>query len=352
MQISKHRIILAFFATFANCALSANAAAAEEESKISHAGHHMSMAGHMNHDQDRMWMFEYRYMRMNMSGLLDGTNEVSTSDISGASGDAGAQSPDKPYWMAPTSMSMDMHMFMAMYGITQQLSVMAMGNYVANTMAMAMHHHMSDGDTEEMHANMETSGLGDTLISLSYAASDPLTLTLGLSLPTGSNEEEVQMMPGQDKVRAGYSMQLGSGTFDLEPSLTWNRKNVDHQWGYQASYVYHLGAHNGYTFGNKLEASAWTKHQIDPGVWAGARLAVSSWGSIDGRDEKIDSMMSPDMDPKAQGGTRADALFGLSGGNPKGLTIGLEFGLPVYQNLNGPQMKTTLIASGSLQWMF
>lgn len=337
------KIILALLSGIAASSFSSSGFAAVGDQVDPHAGHDMSghdmsMASRSKHGAG-MWMLEYRYMRMNMDGLLDGTDSVAAANAVNSAG--------VPYEMLPTTMSMDMHMLMAMYGITNDLSAMAMGNYLNNVMSMEMHH-----GTTAMHNDMETSGIGDTQLAVSYAISNPLTVTLGVSIPTGSNDEQVVMMPGDPKIRAGYGMQLGSGTFDLMPSVTWNRTSSNFQWGGQGSYVYHLGSHNGYTLGDKVEASAWTKYQLNPGVWASARLALSFWDKIDGSDPKMDATMSPEMDANAQGGTRADALIGISGGKPMGLTLGLEFGIPVYQNLNGPQMKTTLIATGSLQWMY
>lgn len=305
----------------------------------------------MHHHSAGNWMFEYRYMRMNMNGLRDGTTDIDSTEISGATS-SGLKSPNKPYQMAPVSMTMSMQMLMAMYAINQNVSVMAIGNYLDNSMSMVMHHGAGTADVMQMHADMETRGIGDTQIAVSYAISEPLTLSLGLSLPTGSTEERVSMKPGDPTVRAGYSMQLGSGTFDLIPGMLWNHVAGDRAWGGQASYTYRLGSNNGYTFGSKLESSAWAKYQVDPGVWISARLAITHADKVDGSDVEIDAAMSPEMDPNAQGGTRADALIGISGGNAKGLTLGIEIGIPVYQRLNGPQMKTTLMASGLVQWQF
>jgi len=312
-------------------------------------------------------MFEYRYMRMNMEGLLDGTDEVSAESISGAVSATGGKDPNKRYQMAPTSMSMSMHMLMGMVGLSPSLSAMVMGSYVTNKMDMAMNHggvagtgghtggHGGTGTSGAavMTHQMETAGLGDTQVALSYAVSDPLWVSLAVSLPTGSTGEEVVMMQGLEKERASYGMQLGTGTVDLIPSATWEVTKGDHQWGLQTSYRYHVGENSwGYTLGNKIEASTWRKYQLYPGIWGSVRVVLINWGKIQGSDKDMDATMSPDLDTNAQGGTRADALAGLSGRIHRNFMLGFELGVPVYQNLNGPQMKTTLVANGSAQWMF
>ena len=115
------------------------------------------------------------------------------------------------YMMIPTSMTMDMHMVMAMYGITDRLTVMAMGTYVANTMKMIMD--MGPMRSISSVAPMVTSGVGDTEVRGIYKINKYLVGSLGLSLPTGSINEKVDTM-GKE-YRAPYDMQLGSG--DLRP---------------------------------------------------------------------------------------------------------------------------------------
>ena len=68
---------------------------------------------------------------MDMEGLLDGTDSVDTKDIFGALMGP-TKDPRFPYMMAPTEMTMDMVMGMAMYGFTERLTGMLMVNYLSN----------------------------------------------------------------------------------------------------------------------------------------------------------------------------------------------------------------------------
>ena len=72
---------------------------------------------------------------------------------------------------------------------------------------------------------MSTGGLGDTEVRGTYKINDVLTASLGLSLPTGSVSEEVTSM--SKTFRAPYDMQLGSGSYDLKPALTYNALSAD-----------------------------------------------------------------------------------------------------------------------------
>ena len=68
------------------------------------------------------WMVSYRYMRMNMSDNLDGTNELTNADIYAN------------YMVAPQQMTMSMHMIGVMYAPSDRLTLMAMAHYLTNDM--------------------------------------------------------------------------------------------------------------------------------------------------------------------------------------------------------------------------
>jgi len=107
-----------------------------------HASHDTGSAKHIHHEHGKSgWMIEYKFMRMEMDGLLEGSNKVSTEDVSGTQMQMGmgmVRLPGKGYMMAPTKMTMDMHMLMGMYGFSQNFSMMFMGQYLDNDMDMEM----------------------------------------------------------------------------------------------------------------------------------------------------------------------------------------------------------------------
>ncbi len=323
-----------------------------------HGQHDTGMAQHMHHHHGAgSWMFEYRYMKMNMSGLLDGTDEVDSADISGAMMPGPTLAMGKEYLMAPTTMDMSMHMLMAMYGISPRLSAMAMFNYVQNDMDMVMHMPMMG---TAMYGTMKTEGVGDTSLGLMFRATPNWSFNLNLSIPTGSVEEDVTttmstpngMMTNTMSGRAPYPMQLGSGSFEIEPSVTYNRDTATTNHGFQAAYSYVTGENDaGYTLGDRIDATAWSKYKVG-GTQLSARLYYANWGEIDGNDSNIMAMMSPLANPANSGGTRVDAYLGISAMDDKGMMLGVEVGVPLHQDLNGIQMKTTSIVSASIQYMF
>jgi len=335
-----------------------------------HGGHDTATSSmHIHHEHGSGgFMFEYKFMRMNMKGLLDGTDSINSNRISAARLGSMVPAPGFDYRMSPTKMTMDMHMLMGMYGISDKTSIMGMLHYLNNEMDMVMHMQMDNGTPMgNMFGSMDTSGMGDTRFDVMYQVNHQLTTSLGLSLPTGSIDEKITMiMNGTNfstgapmptvvngPMQAPYSMQLGSGTYDLIPAITYN-KNLD-LWniGGQATYTLRTGKNdNKYTLGDQLEITAWGTYSVNPNLTLSSRINIFDWGKIDGQSPDINPALSPAADPDATGGTRVDLLFGLSGHLNKYHMLSLEIGAPIYQDLNGPQLKTDTLYAVSYQYIY
>jgi len=61
--------------------------------------------------------------------------------------------------------------------------------------------------------------------------------------------------------------------------------------------------------------------------------------------------MSPTFDVKNSGGTRWDASIGISHMFASGHMLGIEYGIPIRQKLNGLQMKMKNMYSVSWQYL-
>jgi hypothetical protein len=131
-----------------------------------------------------MWMFNYKYMHMNMSGLQDGTTDVPLNRVIPMKG------TQYGYMMSPTSMTMDMHMAMAMYGVTDRLTFMAMGTYVINEMEMVM----NMGMRNRAEPTMRSYGFGDTEVRGIYKLNNYLVGSLGIGIPTGDINQKMHTM--------------------------------------------------------------------------------------------------------------------------------------------------------------
>jgi hypothetical protein len=332
-----------------------------EHDMTSHSAH-AGAAAHIHHSHgEGDWMLEYRFMRMSMGDLLNGTTKVDTRDISGVlPGVPPLPDPSREYRMAPTEMTMDMHMLMFMYGFAPRFSLMAMASYRDNEMDMVMHMPMMD-----MFGTMETDGLGDALVGIMGKINARWTASMGVSLPFGDIDQRVDMimtgtnpMTGMSvqvnnaNVKAGYPMQLGSGTYDLIPGITYADAADNLGWGFQASYRLRLGDNdNDYSLGDIAEVFGWTKYVISPSFLVLGKLTYTDWSRIDGQDPELNPAMAPTTDPNATGGQRLDASFGVNGFFGNGHSVGLEVAVPAYQDLNGPQMETDWIVSFTYQYM-
>jgi hypothetical protein len=301
-----------------------------------------------------MWMVNYEYMHMDMRGLRHGTDYVSPNEV------GFRRNKSYDYMMIPTSMTMDMHMLMVMYGITDRLTVMAMGNYQSTKMKMLMDMGPMSSKPVAPEAPMTISGFADTELRGMYKINNWLVGSLGLNLPTGSIEQEFGTM-GRT-YRAPYDMQLGSGTYDLKPALTGNWISSDAKWnlGAQAQYTWRPAKNdNHWKFGDNLKLTGWVQRALGPATsWL--RLAYNDTGRIKGYDPEIQKILDPDpkkgasmpdADPDNYGGQRLDGLIGVS--YQKGaFSFGVEGGIPLYQDLNGLQMKTSWLLNAGFQVMF
>jgi len=296
------------------------------------------MGGH-THDVGGV-MLSYRYMSMHMDGNRDGTRRVSDSEVL------------TDYMVTPTSMDMDMHMFGAMVGVNDKLTVMAMLPYVSKSMR-----HLT-----RMGGKFTTKsdGIGDIKISGLYKIVEgsgyKLHLNLGVSLPTGSIDKRGDT-PVANNVKLPYPMQLGSGTYDFMPGITYQGQAGDYSWGSQAIATIRTGENdNDYTLGNKLELSAWLQRQWSHSFSTSVRLNLQSWSDIDGADPDLNPNMIATADSELRAGKRADLLLGVTyqgrHGALKGNRFSLEVGKPVYQKLNGPQLETDLVFTAGWQYSF
>jgi len=294
------------------------------------------------------WMLSYRYSRMEMDGNRDGTNRLSTTEVL------------RSFPVAPTDMDMEMHMFGVMYAPADRLTLMAMLPYVRKS----MNHRTRTGRRFETRSD----GLGDLKLSAlvplwkneAFGAHDGplghrLHANLGLSVPTGSIKEKDDTPMGF--VRLPYPMQLGSGTVDLLPGLTWNAHALGFSFGAQGTGVLRTGRNdNGYRLGHAYELTSWLARPLASWLSASVRLDWNQIFDIEGDDDRLNPRVVPTADPDLRAGRRLDVLLGLNFVVPKGPLVGhrlaVEFGLPVYQSLDGPQLETDWRLTVGWQYAF
>lgn len=272
------------------------------------------------------WMLSARWMHMHMEGMRDGTDNLSPNDVF-----------DEGFPVTPTKMDMDMLMFGGMYAPTDDWTLMVMVPYVWKSMR-----HVTAGGAR---FETESEGVGDVRATVMRGLWDSgdgqrIHVQLGLSIPTG-NIDEKDDTPAQNDANLPYPMQIGSGTWDLLPGVTYLGQTQDYSWGAQGTLRFYLGNNDeDYNLGDRGNLTGWVARRL--GDFSGSlRVSYDHVSNINGSDDRLNPNMVPTADPDRQERDQIDGLLGINwkpggGGN----RIALEVGIPLYRDLDGPQLET------------
>jgi hypothetical protein len=323
----------------------------------------ISIMGDHTHKKSE-WMLSYRYMYMDMDGMRQGNNRINSASVFG-----------QGYTVTPEWMTMEMHMLGAMYAPNEQLTLMLMTHFTT----LEMRHRIFPG-APMMLTNVvggdrfttRSSGLGDTKLGALYTLYETdkqkLLSGLSLSLPTGSITERDRtprpaMPPTFNSEQLPASMQLGSGTYDLIPSLTYVRKHELITLGLQSTATIRLESENdqGYRKGHRFEANAWISYLIDTALSLNTGLRYHNEGQLKGVQQGI-GQTGPNGRSvttafnENYGGERIDLSFGANyifeRGVAQGHRLAFEVQLPIWQKLNGIQLETDSIITVGWQKAF
>ena len=311
-------------------------------------GDHAYKAGKM--------MFSYRSLGMAMDGLRD----MTAISIEEALDD---------YTMVPIRMQTWMHMFGAMFAPHDRVTLMAMINYRNNFMDMEVtHRRIPEGyyyPTEDHW--LTTAGPGDlrlsALIPLLNTSNTDLRLNAGISVPTGPIDPR-SIYSGRLLKIPHYPMQLGSGSFELRPGLTFAATHGSWSYGVQTRGAIRLNRNSqNYRLAPTIGATLWGARRFNDYLSISLRGAFENWGNVTTftSEKEMESYghndaasigttqsdyPSPTMDPNLQGGTRGSLAAGVNfscpdriGGILARQRLAVEFQMPVYKKLNGLQME-------------
>ena len=309
------------------------------------------------------WMISYSYMQMEMEGNLDGTNSISPEEIVTTVPNIFFGTPGQPPTLrvVPTEMNTDMHMFGVMYAPTSKITLMGMLPYLEKSMRHTTFQGPA-GTTELGTFTTRSSGIGDVKLNGLFGIYDSgmhrVHISAGLSLPTGSVDEKDNILAptgARPELRLPYPMQLGSGTYDLSPGLTYKGRDGNKGWGAQYMATLRLSENDeDYTLGDIHQVTGWASYSWTPGASASLRLSARNTGKIDGQDPNIVAPVQT-ANPDFQGGDRIDlgigVNFSVQDGDWRGLRFGAELGIPLEQDLNGPQMEADWNLSAVVRYM-
>ena len=296
------------------------------------------MGDHVHHKGE--FMISYRYMTMDMRNLRQGTDDASNADA------------HANYLVAPQDMVMNMHMLGAMYAPSDKLTLMVMANYLENDMTLQMR----NGN----QFNTNTSGLGDVMVNALYSLfnknQQAMHAQIGINIPTGSIEEKnVLPVSMGNAVQLPYPMQLGTGSFGAKLGLTYLGQCDMFSWGHQLTGMININDNDqNYKFGNRYHFNNWFAAKAGSNLSVSIRLEGVLVDEIDGASELLNPMMVTTADSKNSGGTFINSGFGLNyiinNGSLKGLRFATECTTPLYQDLNGIQLKQNYNLMFGLQY--
>ena len=305
------------------------------------------MGDHLHKRGD--WMLAYRFAFIDMDGNRDGSNRVSDDGVLFPVGD-----PDT-FPVAPTKMDMEMHMVGLMFGLSDRVTLTAMMPFVR----LDMDHRTRMG----ARFRTRSTGIGDLrlagLVGLWNHKREHLAQRLhfnaGLSVPTGNFHNRDRTPLGV--VRLPYPMQIGSGTVDLMPGLTYNARWKHWSAGAQASGTIRLGRnHRDYRRGHGLQVQAWGARRIAPWLSTSLRASFLRFGNYAGDDDALNPALVPTADPSRRGFRRIDLGLGANFIIPSGPLAGNRFAVevvrPVWQEVQGPQLESDWMITAGWQLAF
>lgn len=301
----------------------------------------ISIMGDHTHHKGGL-MFTYRYMTMDMQELRQGTEDVINMNAF------------TDYMIAPQNMTMNMHMLGAMYAPSDKLTLMVMANYIEKDMDLQM---MSG-----INFSTASGGFGDVTLSGLYSFFNKnrkaLHAEVGVTIPTGSIEEkDVTPMSSGADVQLPYPMQTGTGSFGAKLGLTYLGQCDSFSWGHQLNAKININDNDqDYKFGNQYKFNNWITAKAGNNLGVSLRLEGVLIDEIDGASSLLNPMMVTTADTANSGGTYINSGFGLNylvtNGSLKGLRFASEISTPLYQDLNGIQLKQNYNLTFGLQYAF
>ncbi|MFT5334289.1 MAG: hypothetical protein ACI9GB_002196 [Halioglobus sp.] len=303
-------------------------------------------------ESGKRWHLRYDSQSSNYEDYLDGSSKLSIDEVLFVPGQTART--DKNFPVVPTRIKQEVHALSLSYDASEAWTAAITLPYVKQS---TDHISILPGYSR---VNITSKGVGDTALVAQYRFAETLSsrwkLGFGLSVPTGSIDEEGDTPRAPGVQQLPYTMQLGSGTFDLPLYLAFASATNLLNWGAEASAKLRVGRNDrDYSLGNSFSASAWTRLVSWEWIKPSLRLSYRNWGDIDGADE--DLMVpgpypypAPVVNPNLFGGELIDLTVGvlipLFG---PGQALELEYGQPLYQSLNGPQSSQDYHVSLSLR---
>jgi len=249
------------------------------------------------------------------------------------------------------------------YSFSEDFFVGLMGMYQDNRMGMAFNSVMT-GKTGQSSYIMKSNGFADTMLISKYRlfADDSLiptnqfSLFAGANLPSGSISKRNTAHPlaVRQTELLPYAMQLGSGTVDPIFGLLYQGSSSPWWWGMDGTYSGRLYDNSrNYRLGDVYKLDAYLMNQLTYNLLWQVQANVQWKGHIHGQADEATSgfsghavhgnaaspLMTPLWNPANYGGVKTFVTLGLQWQPAHLHILDLIVKIPVYQRLNGVQLK-------------
>ncbi len=297
-------------------------------------------------------MVGYRYMYANQAGTTqNGLNFVNDKTL------VNQACASQKCFVTPQEMSMNMHMIDLMYAPTDWLTLMLMPQFMDMHMTMrpldgapatpAMTTGLGAAIIHSAHEHT-TGGLGDTVIFALFNVfktdAQQINVSLGVNAPTGDAQIQLRDTHQQNLGFIHYGMQLGSGTWDVKPAVTYTVNIDDWSFGAQLNGTKRLEIHNkaGFALGDIFQSTAWGGYSWTNWLATSVRGVYTSQGALNGAYRGVYHQIGVMDYTKNYGGQFVDVGFGINASMPNGSLQGnrvsFEWLQPVLDDVNGYQL--------------
>ncbi|NKB35340.1 MAG: hypothetical protein GKR91_19755 [Pseudomonadales bacterium] len=304
--------------------------------------------------QGNKWRFAIQYQRSEFEGYFDGSDKLSLDEVSFIPGTEARTADNFP--VVPAMICQNVKAFTVAYELNDRVSLQMVVPHVEQSTD-----HFSSVPGYERFV-IDSKGIGDVTLLGTYRLSgeseDGWLLGLGVSLPTGSIDEEGDTPRAPGNQQLPYSMQLGSGTFDIPLNIAYSRNMGSYSWGAELSGRFRLGENDrNYSLGDRASVSSWLRLNSIDWLRPSLRLRYEYSGDISGIDDELlvpgpFAFPAPVTNPTMYGGSQATVSLGFAVPVHGATQLNLEFGKPFYQSLNGPQVGEDYQFSASLNFSF
>ena len=289
---------------------------------------------------DNRWHIAYTYAVSDYDEYYIGTSSVSYDDVLFTPGSEPRTESNYP--VVPTEIKQEVHALRVAYDLNDALTLRAQLPMVKQSTD-----HISIIPGYDAF-NISSDGVGDLAMVLDSTLKQSLNSVwragLGVSVPTGSIDEEGDTPRAPGNQQLPYTMQLGSGTWDFPLFLSFRKYEARWNWGLDASFTVRTGKNDrDYRLGNKASLGGWLMWNSWSAVKPGIRLDYRWRDDIDGEDLSLRVPIpafpypAPVTNPSAFGGEQLDFTVFLRVPFASQWYGELSYARPLFLDLNGPQ---------------